>query len=102
MVFGLFRKVYDIICIAPLYRLYRHGPGFHGYGFWYGQPDADVCAALTKVRSVFWNGQMEECQRMIEMDFRSHVIMLETCMYFIVLFYITKCFLRYIFSHKHS
>lgn len=79
--------IYAATMIAPLKRLYFEGPRFYGYGFWKGAAEHDICAALTNHDSNFWMAHSDACKEIIEKDFHSIVVLVETVGYF-ALFYI--------------
>ncbi len=75
-------SAYAYVIVDPLRRLYLHGPRLHGYGFWKGAAPHDICAALTNYESAFWKNNEKECMQVIERDFNSLVVLVETIMYF--------------------
>ncbi len=77
---------YEKIVIWPVERLYRHGPSVLGMGFWRGTESADICAAITGVSAKHWIDNEAECERRIEADIRSYVVLLETVLYFFIIY----------------
>jgi len=97
--------IYAATVLTPLKRLYFDGPRFFGYGFWKGAPMHDICAALTNHNSEFWQKNPVACQEIVDKDFYSIVVLVETIGYF-ALFYVIISFAcreliqkRYNYSH---
>lgn len=82
--------VYNATVAQPLYRLYRHGPAFAGFGFWRSQESADVCAALTKIDAKHWRDNEARCEQFIYAEFRSYLILIETCFYFCTMLFLMR------------
>ena len=80
------QHVYHSLIVAPFTRLYRQGPSFYGFGFWRGASDQDICAALTKVEATFWQRNADRCARLIRDDVASYIVLVETVLYFYLLF----------------
>ena len=83
-------SLYNRAFFSPVYRLYRHGPALHGYGFWRGAPSHEICAALTNVESDFWKNHSNECESLIAKEVQAYVVLIETITYFGLLLYALK------------
>lgn len=83
-------SLYNRAFFWPIYRLYRHGPSLHGYGFWRGAPSHEICAALTNVESDFWKNHSNECESLIAKEVQAYVVLIETVTYFGLLLYVLK------------
>jgi len=92
--------VYAATIIAPLKRLYFEGPKLYGYGFWKGAAEHDICAALTNHDSNFWKSHQEACKEIIEKDFYSIVVLVETIGYFALFYIILSILLRRLIQSK--
>lgn len=92
--------VYTSVMIKPLRRLYFDGPHFYGYGFWRGAAAHDICAHLTTYDSKFWLQHPQACREIIERDFYSIVVFLETLGYFLALYLCLKMIYNYVSRRK--
>lgn len=87
--------IYGTLVIWPISRLYRHGPALFGVGFWRGIDSVDICASLTGMPAKHWQDNLDTCEARIEADILSYVILLETFVYFFVLYYLIQSVLFY-------
>lgn len=79
-------SLYNASVQHPLRRLYRTGPNLRGIGFWRNASDVDICATLTNVDAQFWRTHRERCAQVIEEDFQSYLVVLETLLYFFIIY----------------
>lgn len=79
--------IYGTLVIWPISRLYRHGPALFGVGFWRGIDSVDICASLTGMPAKHWQENLDTCEARIQADILSYVILLETLVYFTMLYY---------------
>ena len=86
----MFKFVYEILVLSPLRTVYMYGPEFHGFGFWGGRSDAQICAVLTGTAEKFWNSNENECTSLIEQKFYSIQVTVESVVYFTSIFYLLK------------
>lgn len=82
---GLY-SIYSWCILRNLARLYLYGPDLNGIGFWQGRTPAAICAHLTPNTEAFWERNLDECQDMIATRFHSGIVLLETVVYFLILF----------------
>jgi len=82
--------VYSAMIVQPMTRLYRHGPSFHGVGFWRGAASADICASLTQLDAQFWREHAARCEQLIRDDVLSYIVFIETMLYFYLLYQTTR------------
>lgn len=84
-------KIYVMIIVHPLKRLYLNGPNINGFiGGWYGMSNSQICSQITKVSESMWDANPCECEKLIEKNFQGTLILFETCIYFFALF----CFIK--------
>lgn len=79
-------RVYRWLLIAPLQKLYFGGPQLYGYAFWGGRERADICAELTNVPAEFWQSQPDQCEQLLDKQFRAFLIAIETLLYLYLLY----------------
>lgn len=79
--------------VLPLYYLYRGGPNFHGFGFWNGWSDAQICNVLTghKAEQLIWMESREVCEKIIHDDFQSWIVLLGFIFYLWIFINVLKC-----------
>lgn len=82
------RRLYHQIVLTPLARIYLHGPAL--LGFWNGLEPAVICAQKTHLDSAFWQLHTQECLYVIGKHFYSGVILLETLVYFALLWVLLR------------
>jgi len=82
----MLRFLYNYLFVSPIRKLYFFGPAYLNFGFWEGQPHAEICARLTAYSATFWEKHGSDCSEMIEKKFLSFQSSLEVSLYFIILF----------------
>lgn len=85
-----------VVYVAPLTHLYMYGPALHGWGFWQGQHNADICAALTHGSAEFWaktSAAAAECSVLIDHHQYAFVLgvtsVIAVCLFFSLLLGLT-------------
>lgn len=86
---GLFYTAYKGLVVAPLRRLYYHGPAMGGYGFWNGREPSDICAAYFQT-GTFWTNNMQACVDGIEKNFEAFMVAVEVLVYFAILIWLFR------------
>lgn len=83
-------KIISFICHSivtrPIAWLYLNGP--QKLGFWEGLHPSQICARLTNTDSAFWQLTLEnenECHNVIQRHFTSWMVLVWTCVHFIIL-----------------
>lgn len=94
--------VYAATVLTPLRRLYFDGPRFFGHGFWKGAPMHDICAALTNHNSEFWKNNPVACQDIIDKDFHSIVVLVETIGYFALIYIVLSFIFRELMKQRYK
>jgi hypothetical protein len=87
-------KLYGRFILTPLARLYLWGPNIGGWGFWEGLEMHDICAQQTHYSSEFWKQHPYACAEIVTKKFYSLLIVIQTLVYFIVLYCIVKFIYR--------
>jgi len=94
------RKTYEYVVLTPLSRLFLLGPSLGGFGFWNGQRIEDICAQKTSLTADFWKDHHMECVQIISKSFYGMVVLFETVIYFLVMWFIIKKIFWYIINNK--
>ena len=96
--FKLIAKAYNTLWIAPLNKIYFHGPTW--LGFWGGKQACDMCAHLTKITAEHWMDNPEVCRSLLSSQFNSFVTMFEFSIYWTLVVAILAClFFRTVVRH---
>jgi len=93
--------IYAATILTPLKRLYFDGPRLFGYGFWKGAPVHDICAQLTQHNSEFWKNNPDACREIVEKDFHSIVVLVETVGYFALLYVVISLACREFIKQRY-
>ena len=89
-------RLYGRFIVAPLARLYLWGPNIGGWGFWQGQEMHDICAQQTSYSSDFWREHPTACAEIVSKKFYSFLVVLQTAVYFLILFLVIKAIYRFL------
>ena len=94
---ALVSTLHHSMILMPLKQLYFHGPLLHGYGFWGGTPQEDMCAALSPGTAAgFWLKNHEECSRIVDQHFEAFLVCIQVLLYGMTLYKLVSwCFMRY-------
>lgn len=79
------RWILYIFIEIPLRELYFHGPSMHGYGFWKGLSNSQICAELTQVEESHWVTNISTCNSLVHRQFEAFLIIIYFCIYGIVM-----------------
>lgn len=101
-IYYTFQTIYTKIILNPLAKLYMWGPNISGWGFWNGMEYYDICASKTKLNSEFWKYHKEECLELISKNFYSFVVVIQTIVYFGLLYAIIKLIIKSIFCFNYK
>lgn len=80
-------RYYQLLLVTPLEYLYRHGP--RSWGFWGGATNHAICTVLApRVDGDLWQTGYadDECERMVQRDIQGWVVLVETGIYFYILY----------------
>ena len=72
--------------IDPLRTLYFSGPAL--FGFYNGLADEDICASMTKVPSDHWAQNTDQCDLLLDRNFYSFQVLIQSVVYFGLLAYL--------------
>lgn len=93
---NLIENIYYYTLIFPLERLYYYGVSFENsiisVGGWQGKSSEEICFHLTKVPIHVWTVQKEECQHLIQRNFRGFQVYIETFFYYFILYKLIEIF----------
>jgi hypothetical protein len=97
-------SIYEYLWGSVLRNLYFGGPALHGYGFWSNKSPVDMCSELTNVPADHWVKNEEECETLLQRNFRAFEIGVNTVIYitigtFIVISSVCHCMLIRPFSN---
>lgn len=86
-------RLYSWIVWLPLMQLYLKGPTLHGYGFWNGKADRDICAQLSNLSSDAFHRDPYSCFRLLFQHVDSFLI----ATHFLTLLFLLYCCLQYVY-----
>lgn len=79
---------------SPLRTVYRYGPWLHGYGFWNGKRDADICAQLSGVSAAHWLHEAPTvCAQLVEDQTVAFIVGCNATLGVVILFYLVVRFM---------
>ena len=77
-------KIHEATFVMLLRNLYLNGPSFHGWGFWSGKREEEICGNLTGTEVSHWKENPAQCKNRIETDIQSIVLGVE-CILILIL-----------------
>jgi hypothetical protein len=81
-----FQQAVRYVLEPPLRELYFKGPRLHGYGFWNGLPNTDICSHLTNTAVEVWVFNIGQCTAITDRYFDAFYIGVYSLLYVILLY----------------
>ena len=94
--FKVLGPISDVIFISPMHALFMNGPAI--LGCWSGRAIEDICSQLTNTPSSIWVDNMDKCQNIVDTNFRTFMVTLESGLYIYSLYKCTSMFFQIVWG----